>query len=207
MDPVNAYSPLLSVYFLVKEKRDRERQEANPGPAAMPQEPDEKPLKMPDLPPPPAAYTNSAAYEMAGEKPTGGRSRPRARTHGEDDLTEGLKRVDLNNPPPVLPPHVQAEQPKKEGAAVGLLRRFSTEVMTKTGPLSLCLHPLRPLQFPVPPSLPRRQLPYREKASAFEGRVAVTKALYRIFQRAQTVQITNLNCSPLLAAATAPLGS
>ncbi|KNG48684.1 protein kinase kin1 [Stemphylium lycopersici] len=124
LDPVNAYSPLLSVYFLVKEKRDRERLDEDPGPAAMPQTPEEKPLQMPDLPPPPAAYTNSAAYEMAGEKPTGGRSRPRARTHGEDDITDGLKRVDLNNPPPVLPPHV--EQQKKEGAAVGLLRRFST---------------------------------------------------------------------------------
>ncbi|EDU40189.1 SPS1 Serine threonine protein kinase [Pyrenophora tritici-repentis] len=124
LDPVNAYSPLLSVYFLVREKMEREQLEANPGPAAMPQAPDEKSLKMPDLPAPPAAYTNSAAYEMAGENPTGGRSRPRARTHGEDDITESLKRMDLNNPPPVLPP--QVEQPKKEGAAVGLLRRFST---------------------------------------------------------------------------------
>ncbi|RMZ68919.1 kinase kin1 [Pyrenophora seminiperda CCB06] len=124
LDPVNAYSPLLSVYFLVREKMEREQLEANPGPASIPQAPDEKPLKMPDLPAPPAAYTNSAAYEMAGEKPTGGRSRPRARTHGEDDITDSLKRVDLNNPPPVLPP--QVEQQKKEGAAVGLLRRFST---------------------------------------------------------------------------------
>ncbi|KAF2856190.1 serine/threonine protein kinase-like protein Kin1 [Plenodomus tracheiphilus IPT5] len=129
LDPVNAYSPLLSVYFLVKEKRDRERQEANPGAVAIPQSPGEKPLKMPDLPAPPAAYTNSAAYEMAGEKPTGGRSRPRARTHGEDEITDGFKRVDLNHPPggvspAILPPPI--EQAKKEGGAVGLLRRFST---------------------------------------------------------------------------------
>ncbi|EOA82124.1 uncharacterized protein SETTUDRAFT_23369 [Exserohilum turcica Et28A] len=61
---------------------------------------------------------------MAGEKPTGGRSRPRARTHGEDEIADSLQRVDLNNPPPVLPP--QVEQTKKEGAAAGLLRRFST---------------------------------------------------------------------------------
>lgn len=129
LDPVNAYNPLLSVYFLVKEKRDRERQEANPATAAIPQPPGEKPLKMPDLPAPPAAYTNSAAYEMAGEKPTGGRSRPRARTHGEDDITDDLKRVDLNHPsrgvpPTILPPPI--EQAKKEGGAAGLLRRFST---------------------------------------------------------------------------------
>jgi len=129
LDPVNAYNPLLSVYFLVKEKRDRERQEANPSAVTISQPPGEKPLKMPDLPAPPAAYTNSAAYEMAGEKPTGGRSRPRARTHGEDEITDDLKRVDLNHPPGGVPPTIlppPIEQAKKESGAAGLLRRFST---------------------------------------------------------------------------------
>lgn len=129
LDPVNAFSPLISVYFLVKEKRDREKLEENPGAIAVPQSPGEKPLKMPDLPVPPAAYTNTAAYEMAGENPTGGRSRPRARTHGEDEIADGLKRVDLSQPPgvatPALPPP-PVEHAKKEGAAAGLLRRFST---------------------------------------------------------------------------------
>ncbi len=128
-DPVNAYSPLISVYYLVKEKRDREKLEANPGAVAMPQDPGEKPIQMPDLPAPPAAYTNPATYEMAGEKPTGGRSRPRARTHGEDEIADGLKRVDLNNPPGGSPAALlspPAEQTKKEGTAAGLLRRFST---------------------------------------------------------------------------------
>ncbi|PVI05961.1 serine/threonine protein kinase-like protein Kin1 [Periconia macrospinosa] len=129
VDPVNAFSPLISVYYLVREKRDRERVETNPGAIAVPQSPDEKPLKMPDLPAPEAAYTNSATYEMAGEKPTGGRSRPRARTHGEDEVTEGLKTLNLKQPPispAVLSP--SAEQSKKEGAlpGLGLLRRFST---------------------------------------------------------------------------------
>ncbi|KAF1911761.1 serine/threonine protein kinase-like protein Kin1 [Ampelomyces quisqualis] len=129
MDPVNAYSPLLSVYFLVKEKRDRELQEADTGAVAMPVSPGEKPLKMPDLPAPPAAYTNTATYEMAGEKPTGGRSRPRARTHGEDEVTNSLKKIDLSKPPGSVSPAIispPTEQPRKEGAAVGLLRRFST---------------------------------------------------------------------------------
>ncbi|EOA82123.1 uncharacterized protein SETTUDRAFT_23368 [Exserohilum turcica Et28A] len=49
LDPVNAYSPLLSVYFLVKEKRERERLEAEPAPTPTPQASEEKPLKMPDL--------------------------------------------------------------------------------------------------------------------------------------------------------------
>src|SRR5690242_17633296 len=133
LDPVNAYSPLISVYYLVREKRDRERAEEQagtvPGATAMPQSPSEKPLKMPDLPAPPPAYTNAATYEMAGEKPTGGRSRPRARTHGEDEVTDSLKRVDLNKPPGSASPAVltpPVEQPKRDGPVGGLLRRFST---------------------------------------------------------------------------------
>ncbi|KAF2866835.1 serine/threonine protein kinase-like protein Kin1 [Massariosphaeria phaeospora] len=129
LDPVNAYSPLISVYYLVREKRDRERVETNPGAVAIPHSPNEAPLQMPDLPAPEAAYTNSATYEMAGEKPTGGRSRPRARTHGEDEVTEGLQKLNLNVPPGAVSPAIitpPIEQPKKESAAVGLLRRFST---------------------------------------------------------------------------------
>lgn len=131
LDPVNAFSPLISVYYLVREKRDRERIEVNPGALAMPQSPGEKPLKMPDLPAPEAAYTNSATYEMAGEKPTGGRSRPRARTHGEDEVTEGLQKLNLNAPPgsvspAIITPPMDQPSAKKESTAVGLLRRFST---------------------------------------------------------------------------------
>ncbi|KAI4170436.1 MAG: hypothetical protein LQ343_004939 [Gyalolechia ehrenbergii] len=128
-DPINAFSPFLSIYYLVKEKQEREKVETNPGALSMPISPGEKPLRMPDLPPPEAAYTNSTTYEMPGEKATGGRSRPRSRTHGEDDVTEGMKRVNLNVPrngptPSLVPP---AEQPvRKESTAAGLLRRFST---------------------------------------------------------------------------------
>lgn len=128
-DPINAFSPLISIYYLVKEKQDRERVEPNPGALRIPVSPGEKPLKLPDLPAPEAAYTNSTTYEMPGEKATGGRSRPRSRTHGEDDVTEGMKRVNLNvpghGPPPSM--NVPVEQPaRKESTAVGLLRRFST---------------------------------------------------------------------------------
>ena len=131
LDPVNAFSPLISVYYLVREKMERERQEANPGALSMPQSPGEKPLKMPDLPAPEAAYTNPATYEMAGEKPTGGRSRPRARTHGEDEVTEGLQKLNLNVPPgnaspAIITPPIDQPPAKKESTAAGLLRRFST---------------------------------------------------------------------------------
>ena len=131
VDAVNAYSPLISIYYLVKEKRDRERSESNPGALSMPISPGEKPLKLPDLPAPEAAYTNSTTYEMPGERATGGRSRPRSRTHGEDDISEPMKKVNLNTtgglaPPPIVMPPTDQQPAKRESTAAGLLRRFST---------------------------------------------------------------------------------
>jgi len=126
-DPVNAFSPLISIYYLVKEKMERERTEANPGALSMPKI--EKPLKMPDLTAPEAAYTNANSYEMAGEAPTGGRTRPRARTHGEEDVAENLQKMKIQQgdapaSPAIVPP--PTDHARKENAAVGLLRRFST---------------------------------------------------------------------------------
>ncbi|KAL9101461.1 MAG: hypothetical protein Q9163_003276 [Psora crenata] len=129
-DPVNAFSPLISIYYLVREKQERERLESNPGALAMPISSDEKPLKIPDLPAPEAAYTNVSTYEMAGEKPTGGRTRARSRTQGEDDVAEGLKKVDLSVPPDQAPaiitPPSEQQPAKKESTGLGILRRFST---------------------------------------------------------------------------------
>jgi len=131
-DPTNAFSPLISIYYLVREKQERERKEANPGALSMPMSPGEKPLQIPDLPAPEAAYTNASAYEMPGENATGGRSRARSRTHGEDEVTEGMRKVNLKIPPEattptIMTPPLHGQQPlKKESATVGLLRRFST---------------------------------------------------------------------------------
>lgn len=130
-DPVNAFSPLISVYYLVREKQEREYQEANPGALRMPISPGQQPLQMPDLPAPETAYTNANAYEMKGEAPTGGRTRPRARTHGEDEVTGEMEKLKVASPgaPPspaiVTPPNDQPPA-KRENAAVGLLRRLST---------------------------------------------------------------------------------
>ena len=121
-DPLNAYSPLVSTYHLVKEKLDRERSEARPGALGLGQTPSE--VHMPELRPPEAAHTNQ--YQLAGDKDTGRRSRPRARTHGEDEVKEGMKVLHSSSPSA----HVPAPQPdtpaKKESTAAGILRRFST---------------------------------------------------------------------------------
>ncbi|KAL4872773.1 hypothetical protein BDV12DRAFT_126184 [Aspergillus spectabilis] len=127
-DPLNAYSPLLSVYYLVKEKLDRERGDINPGALAIPQTPGDALLQVPDLPAPEAAHTNQ--YHVPGEKDIGRRSRPRARTHGDDDITEGMKNVNLASQQGQTSHSPAASQPetpaKKESTAAGLLRRFST---------------------------------------------------------------------------------
>ena len=130
-DPINAFSPLVSIYYLVREKQERERIESNPGALSMPMSPGEKPLRMPDLSPPEAAYTNSSAYEMPGETTTGGRSRPRARTHGEDDISDSMKRVHVSTPggqasPSIVTTPAPPQSGKKESMAGGLLRRLST---------------------------------------------------------------------------------
>jgi hypothetical protein len=127
-DPINAYSPLISIYYLAREKRDRERYEANPGAVALPLTPGDQPLKMPGLPQPEAAHTNEHAYEIPGEIVTGGRSRPRARTQGDDEVVEGMKKLNTRPGPasPAVPPPTPSQPVKREGAAMGLLRRFST---------------------------------------------------------------------------------
>ena len=127
-DPNNAFDPLISIYFLAQEKLEREARERNPGGLSMPQEPGEKPLKVPNMPSAPeAAYTNSHTAEMAGENPTGGRSRPRARTHGEDEIAEGLQTLNVTTAPnpTIMEPEQQVQQ-RKESTAAGLLRRLST---------------------------------------------------------------------------------
>ncbi|KAE8346601.1 hypothetical protein BDV24DRAFT_123090 [Aspergillus arachidicola] len=125
-DPLNAYSPLLSVYYLVKEKLEKERAEKSPGALGVPHSAGDAMLQMPDLPAPEAAHTNQ--YQVPGEKDNTRRARPRARTHGDDDLAEGVK--NLNLAPGQGSPAPTASQPetpvKKESTAAGILRRFST---------------------------------------------------------------------------------
>jgi hypothetical protein len=114
-DPVNAYHPLISVYYLVREKQERDRRNANAVVTGVPRSPGEAPLQMADLAAPKPAHTNAATYEMPGEQATGGRSRPRARTHGEDEVVDAVKHIKISgssNPaspaivePPPEPPH------------------------------------------------------------------------------------------------------
>lgn len=123
-DPLNAFSPLISIYNLVLEKKERERADKKTGSGQ--QEAAKEAGAAPVPSPPQEAHTNPARYEMPGEKSTGGRTRPRARTHGEDDMPESAKKNTLL-PPATQSPESHLDVPqKKEGTAAGLLRRFST---------------------------------------------------------------------------------
>ena len=124
-DPLNAYSPLISVYFLAREKLEREKGEAKPGALGFRATDNNVMLKMPDLPAPEAAYTNQ--YQLPGEKDVGRRSRPRARTHGDENITDELKSLNLGPQQSArAAANTEAPSPKKESTAAGLLRRFST---------------------------------------------------------------------------------
>jgi hypothetical protein len=161
-DPTNAFHPLISVYYLVREKQDRDRLAANPGATSMPRSPGEAPLQVPEIPAPKAAHTNSATYEMPGEKATGGRSRPRARTHGEDEVTEGMKNVKVGSNGPASPAIIEPppeQHIRKESTAAGILRRFSTR--RRRDPLEKSHPPMVAVQSPHEQSTIRKSFSVR----------------------------------------------
>ncbi|KAK7747310.1 Serine/threonine-protein kinase [Cytospora paraplurivora] len=163
-DPLNAYSPLLSIYYLVREKQDRERAE-NVVPTLDKQQPQAQKEKdpVPEIAPPQEAHTNASTYEMPGERATGGRTRPRARTHGEDEAPDKA----LLTPKAALGTENQADRPeKKESAAAGILRRFSTRRRPKdperldkdrSHPPQVHVHSPSPSDQPPVPTIPARK--------------------------------------------------
>ncbi|EWC44012.1 hypothetical protein DRE_01364 [Drechslerella stenobrocha 248] len=113
-DPLSAFHPLLSVYYLVREKQERERRheltaaEANTvqavaGSVTLPHESAEKALQVPIIPVPEMAHTSETGYEIKGEPSSPSRTRPRARTHGDDELVDSMKQKPDFRPPPTTP--------------------------------------------------------------------------------------------------------
>lgn len=132
-DPINAYNPLISVYYLVREKLERDRASSK-SPGLQPSQPihDVERLRIPIPKAPEAAHTSETSYEVKGEPVTpSGRTRPRARTHGDEEVSEAMKKVNLGGvsvPPPAVPPSAirEGNPAKKESTVGGMLRRFST---------------------------------------------------------------------------------
>ncbi|KAK4157051.1 protein kinase kin1 [Chaetomidium leptoderma] len=127
-DPLNAFDPMISIYYLVWEKFERDRQEAQTVQPSMPPRVQVPPspqmsqsLPVPPSPIPRPKEKHSLA-EIVPPQPAhtdgGLRTRQRARSHSEDQVREPIKNGMLS--PDMVPA-------KKGGnGPVSLLRRLST---------------------------------------------------------------------------------
>lgn len=129
-DPINAYHPLISIYYLVREKHQRARQGVVTGTQLSLPSSDVGNLAHIAIPKQPeAAHTSETSYELKGEpSPAGGRTRPRARTHGDEEVSEAMKKVNIGGHSPQPVPQIPKEEPaaKKESTVGSMLRRLST---------------------------------------------------------------------------------
>lgn len=128
-DPLNAFDPMISIYYLVREKLERERQAAQLSMPPKVQAPP-SPQQSQALPVPPSPVVRPkekhSLAEIVPPQPVHTddirRSRQRARSHSEDQVREPVKNGLLS--PDMIPP--QQQQKKSSGGAVSLLRRLST---------------------------------------------------------------------------------
>ncbi|KAK0708327.1 kinase-like domain-containing protein [Lasiosphaeris hirsuta] len=129
-DPLNAFDPLISIYYLVREKIDREKSELQAPPKAVqppPSPPQSQSLQVPPSPIARPREKHSLAEIIPPPQPahTESRSRQRARSHSEDQAREPVKNGLLS--PDMIPA-------KKEGTAASILRRLSTRDRRKEPP-------------------------------------------------------------------------
>ncbi|KAK3316307.1 kinase-like domain-containing protein [Apodospora peruviana] len=118
-DPLNAFDPMISIYYLVREKLERERKDLQAPPKAQPPPPSPQ-IQVP-IPPSPVVGPKAkhSLAEIVPPQPahTDSRSRQRTRSHSEDQAREPAKNGLLS--PDMMPV-------KKESTAAGILRRLST---------------------------------------------------------------------------------
>ncbi|RPB10851.1 Pkinase-domain-containing protein [Morchella conica CCBAS932] len=168
-DPINAYNPLISVYYLVREKLERDSISKSPAGSQPPLPiPDVEKLRIPIPKQPEIAHTSETSYEVKGEPAsTSGRTRPRARTHGDEEVSEAMKKVNLGGvslpPSPVVPQSAIKEDSvvRKESTVGGMLRRFSTRRHNAKALAPPTLSVQAPGQAPVEIVAPRKSLSVR----------------------------------------------
>ncbi len=127
-DPLNAFDPMVSIYYLVREKLERDRQEAQATQPVVPpkvQVPPSPQLAQPVPVPPSPTVRPKEKHSLAEIVPPqpahtegGPRTRPRARSHSEDQVREPAKNGLLS--PEMIPAK------KASNGPVSLLRRLST---------------------------------------------------------------------------------
>ena len=132
-DPTNAFDPLLSVYYLVREKQERDRQSSEllarsntvlVSPKA------ERSLRLPTIPLPAATHTGEPAYEITAPLDKITRRSPsfrsRTKSQGDDDLAGPLPATSLgDNVPSSSRSKILDDFVGTKGGS--LLRRISTK--------------------------------------------------------------------------------
>lgn len=114
-DPTKAYHPLISIYYLVREKQERDRQVAMPVPNISEAQV-QTDLEIPSIPVPEQSHPSEGSYEVQRPASTISTtsSRARARTHGEVEVLQAMDQMTLS-PPAVV-----------EVKRSGLFRRMSS---------------------------------------------------------------------------------
>ena len=109
-DPTNAFDPLLSIYYLVREKQERDRQPAEAlarSNMILSSPKSERALRLPTIPVPEAAHTGDPSYEITSPP---GKSmyqppsfRSRAKSRGDEGLTVAMRTSSLGESSPASP--------------------------------------------------------------------------------------------------------
>lgn len=102
-DPTNAFDPLVSIYFLVREKQERDRQSAELSqPSTLSSPKTERVLRIPSIPVPEAAHTGEASYEIANPPAKHMYRSPitpsKSKSRGDGEVLDMLQSTPLTEP-------------------------------------------------------------------------------------------------------------
>lgn len=117
VDPTVAFHPLLSIYYLVREKQQRDRRMRDPSSNLL--EAQQQPnLHVPEIPVPALVHPSETSYDVDQSSTASTRSsaRVRSRTHGEVEVRQAIEQLAIAVPPPPATP-----EPRK-----GIFRRLSS---------------------------------------------------------------------------------
>lgn len=130
-DPTNAFDPILSIYYLVREKQEQDRQLAEPSKrfsASLSSPKSDRALRIPTIPMPEAVHTGDATHEI-GSPP--GKStypsspfRSRIKPRGDEEPTGTMQIAGLGESIPSSPRSRLLDE-FAGGKGGGLLRRIS----------------------------------------------------------------------------------
>jgi hypothetical protein len=132
-DPTNAFDPLLSVYYLVREKQERDKQSLDllaRSSTGLVSPKAERSLRLPSIPLPEAAHTGEASYEITVPPDKASRRSPsfrsRAKSRGDDDISGLMATTSLAESIPPSPRSKLLDD-LAGGKGGSLLRRISTK--------------------------------------------------------------------------------